>query len=345
MNWSPEKPGAVHRCDDVQPGGGIMKRKNVGTELLRVLSFVLVLGIYHSTLANELVNGGFEGGAPVIGLPDQVAIWGGDYTSIVVSGNGIAPLEGDRMLSFDNTFWGNDGAGPAHSSDIWQLVDAESLRGESVVLRAYFNRVAGDDFTDTQFYLAVHAFVGNIDAFDDHDPLIPPSIETENADVLTDADPGSWEEVIVAFDVPENADYLGISASAFENIQNDTSGPEFDGHYVDNITLELDESSGAPPGETMASRIVLHEPYPNPFNPRTTVSFSVERAVAIRLSVFDIAGRLVRMLHDGEIVQPGRNDMVWPGIDNNGRRVCSGLYFIHLETDDQRVTKRMVLIE
>jgi len=82
---------------------------------------------------------------------------------------------------------------------------------------------------------------------------------------------------------------------------------------------------------------------PNPFNPRTTVAFSLERPRDVRLSVFDLMGRRVRVLAAGPM-SAGDHDVMWDGRDDGGRSVPSGGYYLRLEADDESSTTKMMLL-
>ena len=88
----------------------------------------------------------------------------------------------------------------------------------------------------------------------------------------------------------------------------------------------------------------LGQAYPNPFNPRTTISYELPRAADIHLQVFDVAGKLVRTLVDGQRVEAGPRSVVWNGLDNTGRAVASGMYLYQLSTGEVTETRRMVLL-
>jgi parallel beta-helix repeat protein len=86
--------------------------------------------------------------------------------------------------------------------------------------------------------------------------------------------------------------------------------------------------------------------YPNPFNPKTTIEYVVPDAGgAVRLAVYDLSGRLVRSLVDGE--QPaGKHVAVWDGRDDRGRELGSGVYFYRLEIGGgYRTERKMVLLK
>jgi hypothetical protein len=92
-----------------------------------------------------------------------------------------------------------------------------------------------------------------------------------------------------------------------------------------------------------ASRAVLQGATPNPFNPRTAIRFDLPKAGAVRLSVFDVAGRLVRTLVDGGLAQ-GSHEYAWDGRDEAGRAVGSGSYLARLEFGGAVETVRMGLV-
>lgn len=82
---------------------------------------------------------------------------------------------------------------------------------------------------------------------------------------------------------------------------------------------------------------------PNPFNPRTTIFFDLPEAGAARLSIFDVAGRLVSR-KSWSSLPAGRHEHRWNGRDRQGRDVTSGVYFYRLESGSHTQTRRMSLI-
>jgi hypothetical protein len=78
---------------------------------------------------------------------------------------------------------------------------------------------------------------------------------------------------------------------------------------------------------------------PNPFNPRTEISFTLTRAQQVELRVFDVRGRLVNTLADGTL-NSGMHAMVFDGAE-----LSSGIYFVDLRTEEGRQTERLVLVK
>jgi hypothetical protein len=74
----------------------------------------------------------------------------------------------------------------------------------------------------------------------------------------------------------------------------------------------------------------LNQNHPNPFNPKTTISFSIPNSSFVTLKVFDLLGREIATLVN-EDKSAGTHIATWDGRNNSGVRVSSGVYFYHLE--------------
>ena len=81
--------------------------------------------------------------------------------------------------------------------------------------------------------------------------------------------------------------------------------------------------------------------YPNPFNPVTRVKFALKQKGHVSMRIYDVAGRLVRVLLD-EVREAGSYEVVWDGANNEGRRTASGVYFCRMEAGDYERTLKMV---
>jgi hypothetical protein len=117
-------------------------------------------------------------------------------------------------------------------------------------------------------------------------------------------------------------------------------GQEF---AVDNICVIGDPNTSAQVG--LPSRAVALRPnHPNPFNPSTTLQFSLSRDSQVRLTVHDLKGRAVRTLVAGD--RPaGDHSVVWDGRDDGGEAVGSGVYFVRVETRDGVDAQKISLIK
>ncbi len=89
----------------------------------------------------------------------------------------------------------------------------------------------------------------------------------------------------------------------------------------------------------------LHGNYPNPFNPVTTIEFSLQKTAKAELKVYNIKGQMVREVLD-ERFTPGTHKAVWDGTDRNGKRASTGVYFYQLKIDGKVVgTRKMLLLK
>jgi hypothetical protein len=83
---------------------------------------------------------------------------------------------------------------------------------------------------------------------------------------------------------------------------------------------------------------------PNPFNPRTEISFRVPREGRVRLDVYDVRGRMVRSLLD-EVRPAGLQSVVWNGRDDDDRPVAAGVYLVRLQDGKSARTRGVTLIK
>lgn len=96
-----------------------------------------------------------------------------------------------------------------------------------------------------------------------------------------------------------------------------------------------------------SGRRLLEQNVPNPFNPLTTIEFTVpsaEGSAPVTLSIYTVGGAVVRTLLDSR-VEPGRHAAVWDGRDGSGRPVASGVYFYRIAVGDRSESRKMLLIK
>jgi hypothetical protein len=114
--------------------------------------------------------------------------------------------------------------------------------------------------------------------------------------------------------------------------------------YWDNIALWAREAGvSAVPGDPSPARAPRLAAAPNPFNPRTALSFTLPRAGRVMLEIFDIAGRRVKVLASSSL-PAGVHELVWDGTDDRGGQVASGAYLGRLVTDDGVARVKMQLV-
>jgi hypothetical protein len=89
---------------------------------------------------------------------------------------------------------------------------------------------------------------------------------------------------------------------------------------------------------------VLEASRPNPFRDVTEISFSLPSDGPVRLAVYDVAGRLVQRLAEGQRLPAGRHARTWDGKDQSGRFAAPGVYYYRLEAGERFATRSLLLL-
>lgn len=103
------------------------------------------------------------------------------------------------------------------------------------------------------------------------------------------------------------------------------------------VAVTLNENAVVPLFELNAN-------YPNPFNPSTTIPYTLSSGTSVNVSVYDIHGRLVRELVR-DMKPAGHHEAVWDGKDNNGNDIQSGVYLSRITAGDHTASKKMLMIK
>jgi len=96
--------------------------------------------------------------------------------------------------------------------------------------------------------------------------------------------------------------------------------------------------------ENIIAKPVLNGNYPNPFNPTTTISFSLPNEQDIELTIYNIKGQKVKTLYSG-IADEGEHTIIWEGKNTNNKQVSSGIYFYKLKTGKKEMSRKMLLLK
>ncbi len=122
-----------------------------------------------------------------------------------------------------------------------------------------------------------------------------------------------------------------------------SSGDVSDMIHVDRVVAVNTAASGGS-SSPLPYAFRLEQNFPNPFNPSTTIRFSLPKDQPVDLEVFDVRGRRVVSLLDHEPLAAGWHDVVWRGRDANGRPAASGVYYYRLTAGrDSRSNKLLLL--
>ncbi|NQT62595.1 MAG: T9SS type A sorting domain-containing protein, partial [Candidatus Marinimicrobia bacterium] len=90
--------------------------------------------------------------------------------------------------------------------------------------------------------------------------------------------------------------------------------------------------------------MTMHQNFPNPFNPSTSISFDVHEAGEASLMIYNIKGETVTTLAQGNI-QPGSYQVTWDGRDNQGQIVATGNYIAVLSKGNEQVSRNMLMLK
>ena len=104
------------------------------------------------------------------------------------------------------------------------------------------------------------------------------------------------------------------------------------------LLTPINISTSAPPARALDLSVA-----PNPFNPRTSIRFTVPGVADAQLDVFDARGRHVRTLLESRI-EAGEHRVVWDGRTDGGGLAASGVYHARLRAGSTTETVRMVLV-
>ncbi len=107
--------------------------------------------------------------------------------------------------------------------------------------------------------------------------------------------------------------------------------------------LGPDDITGGETPPVLPAVTYLAQNYPNPFNPSTTIRYGLDAPAHVTLSIYDAAGRLVRVLVN-DFRARDQYEIQWDGRNGAGWDAASGIYFYRLETGTYDVTKKMILL-
>jgi len=110
------------------------------------------------------------------------------------------------------------------------------------------------------------------------------------------------------------------------------------------LFIQQSEETAVTERDLLPSVCQLHSCYPNPFNPSTTIRFSLPDTRPVRLAVYSLDGRQVATLVS-ETRPAGNHAVVWHGKDDAGRPVASGTFIARIEAGDYQAAQRMMLVK
>jgi hypothetical protein len=140
--------------------------------------------------------------------------------------------------------------------------------------------------------------------------------------------------------VPVGTHSVGCAATGYNPAQQDnivvTAGQTTVCHF--NLTIvDVDDN-------VVVAATALKGNYPNPFNPRTTISFDLKDRSPVRIDIYNAKGQLITTLVD-EVKASGHYTVNWNGTDSHGKPVASGVYSYRMRSGKYTSTQRMMLMK
>lgn len=140
--------------------------------------------------------------------------------------------------------------------------------------------------------------------------------------------------------LPQDTSYeaLNLESNRFEKMA------VIPGRFKHNIVRLDVKDLGDEEQQNQVPQFKLNRNYPNPFNPTTTISFSLATSEKVELTIYNVKGQKVKALCKGTM-DAGKHSMLWNGKDNSNNPVSSGIYFYKLKSAGNESTHKMLLMK
>jgi hypothetical protein len=137
------------------------------------------------------------------------------------------------------------------------------------------------------------------------------------------------------FLIEQNESWI-LSLSSGENITLSGEGSFFINKNINEIILEKQSA--------LPHKFTLLKSFPNPFNPVTTITYTIPEDSYIELSIFSVQGKLIQHL-ENNFKFTGNYAVLWDGKDMIGKSVGSGIYIVKLSTDKEFLSHKVLLLK
>ena len=139
--------------------------------------------------------------------------------------------------------------------------------------------------------------------------------------------------------------FIGISGST----ELDIHDFKFNAVLIENTTngsITVDGSEESEDVSELINKVTIQSISPNPFNPRTTISFTVPANESeIEIGIYSVKGQLVKKYHLTGLIPNSVSQVIWQGKDNQGNEVASGVYFCKIKAANSSAESRLLLLK
>ena len=141
-------------------------------------------------------------------------------------------------------------------------------------------------------------------------------------------------------------DYVGTGNDSvlvrFRFLSDDQdAGP---GWYIDDVRILTNPAEVSEKIREMPKNVQLYENYPNPFNSATRILYTLPEDSQIKLSIFDILGKEIKILYNGAQIA-GDHNILWDGKDSENEQVASGVYIYKLTVGNVNVIRKLLYLK
>ena len=232
------------------------------------------------------------------------------------------------------------------SADGWAEYAGGPSPDQPLEIRINYSDGTGDTLNFNNIHPA-----GRLDMID---PIYPPSWVFIYGNEVFTCDPGYFDLPSPYYDpahseawhwytvypnplkITQTVDFVGVQTGSYSDIY--ISALSYSRYCGGEVDVRPSGVTPAPPAVGFLSRN-----FPNPFNPATEIRFGIHQPGRVVLSIYDIAGRLVAVLAEGDY-EAGEFVESWNGRDEAGQEVGSGVYFARLRVGDFTAMRKMVLL-
>ena len=265
---------------------------------------------------NLLANGGAETGS-LVGWTDAL-------------GNGFGTVQPSAFSAVEGTWVFTGGVtGPSGplQNEIYQDVDVSAFAADidggivSSDFAGWGRSAAAGSHDDASMFVEFRSGSGSVLAVHASGVIVPFN---------------TWVQVLDSRTVPAGTRRIRVRLHGVRTVGASTDA------YFDALSLSVGPTEVAV-DDVRAPAFPVFSCFPNPFNPRTTVSFTLPTAGPIQVAIYDAKGQMVARLVD-ESLAAGAHTVDWDGRDAHGASMPSGTYFCRLTTPWGTETRKMGLV-
>ena len=139
------------------------------------------------------------------------------------------------------------------------------------------------------------------------------------------------------FDAPQ---YLLLNIAIEQNISPNFTESDMEIDYVRIYETSILSTNN----KTIPTSLYLHQNFPNPFNPVTTLNYDLPQDSFIKITIYDMLGNVVNNLVNTN-QSSGYKSVKWDGANNQGKHASAGVYFYTIQAGVYRQTKKMILLK